>query len=370
VPYYQNFNAGVQQALTNTTTIGVNYVASLGHFVPGAATRGYWTNKLDPKYLVLGAQLAVLATAANIQKAQQTVPGIGLPFATFSGPNATIGQMLVPFPQYAGISDVDADVGNTSYNSLQLTLNQRTWNGVTFTLNYTYAIAEGDVDDSRSAYAIPSEFVSGLTETAPAHSLDRSWQGNANKQQLTIYGVWELPFGKGRRFSGGNWITRPLVNDWQFSSVFQYASGSPATVTASKCVLVGQGTCFPNLTPGFSGPIRQNGSLGRNYVAGGVSPVYIRSGAFQDPAPYMIGNAPNRAPYSLWAPGSYSLNSSLRKSFPIHDNIKFTFQADCFNVSNKVTFGYASTNIDASNYGQTNSGSGNRDFQFAGRIDF
>jgi len=84
----------------------------------------------------------------------------------------------------------------------------------------------------------------------------------------------------------------------------------------------------------------------------------------------MIGNVPNRAPYSLWSPGTYSLNASLRKSFPIYDNVKFTFQADCFNVPNKVTFGYASTNIDASNFGQTNSGSGNRDFQFAGRIEF
>lgn len=370
VPYFQNFNAGVQRALTNTTTLGVNYVGSLGHFVPGKATRGYWTNKLDPKYLVLGAQLSKPATDANIRQAQSIFPGIGLPFPTFAGPNATISQMLLPFPQYGGVSDLTANVGNTSFNSLQLSLKQRTWNGVTFNLNYTYAIAQGDVDDSRSSYDIPAGLVAGLTTTAKAHSLDRSWQSNANKQQLTMYGVWELPFGKGRMFSGGNRFTRPLVNDWQFSSVFQYHSGSPVSVTASKCVLVGQGTCYPDLVPGFSGPIRQNGSLGSHYVAGGISPKYIKTGAFRDPSPYMIGNAPNRAPYSLWSPGTYSLNASLRKSFPIYDNVKFTFQADCFNVPNKVTFGYASTNIDASNFGQTNSGSGNRDFQFAGRIEF
>jgi hypothetical protein len=84
----------------------------------------------------------------------------------------------------------------------------------------------------------------------------------------------------------------------------------------------------------------------------------------------MIGNVHGRAPYNLWSPGSYTLNSSLRKSFPIHESTRFTFEADCFNVPNKVTFGYASTNIDASNFGQTKSGSGNRDWQFAGRIDF
>lgn len=371
VPYFQNINIGGQRAFTNTTTLSLNYVGSLGHFVPGAP-RGYWTNKLDPKYMLngLGPLLNLPATAANVTAAQKILPSFHLPYASFAGSSATIAQALVPFPQYSGISDIWADAANTAYHSMQLTLNQKTWNGVTFTLNYTFALATGDADDTRSGYDIPAGLVSGLTTTAKQNSLDSTWQSNANKQQLTIYGVWELPFGKGRRFSGGNFITRPLVNDWQFSSTYQYSSGSPLSITASKCVTVGQGTCYPDLNPNFSGPIRKNGSLGTNYVAGGVSPVYINASAFQDPAPYMIGNAPSRAPYSLWSPGSYSLNASLRKSFPITDHSKFTFQADCFNVPNKVTFGYASTNIDATNFGQTNSGSGNRDFQFAGRFEF
>ncbi len=370
VPYFQNFNIGAERALTPRTNLSVNYVGGLGHFVPGSATRGNWTNKLNPKYLALQGELSALATPANVQKAQQMFPDISLPYPTFGGPNATIGQMLLPFPQYGGVSDMVANVGNITYNSLQLTLNQKTWQGVTFTLNYTYGIAKGDVSDSRSSYAIPPGVVAGLTKTAPAHSLDHSWQSNANKQAFTIYGVWALPFGKGRMFSGGNWLTRPIVNDWQFSSTYQYHSGGPVAITASKCVLVGQGTCYPNYVPGFSGSLRQNGSLGSGYVAGGKSPQYLKTGAFVDPAPYMIGNVHGRAPYNLWSPGSYTLNSSLRKSFPIHESTRFTFEADCFNVPNKVTFGYASTNIDASNFGQTKSGSGNRDWQFAGRIDF
>ncbi|MBB5062301.1 carboxypeptidase-like regulatory domain-containing protein [Granulicella mallensis] len=371
VPYFQNINFGVQRAVTNTTTLSVNYVGSLGHFVPGAP-RGYWTDKLDPKYLLggLGPLLNLPANPANVAAAQKILPGFHLPYSTFAGSAATIAQALVPFPQYSAISDVWADAANTAYHSLQLTLNQKTWNGVTFTLNYTYALATGDADDSRSGYDIPAGVVSGLTTTAKQNSLDNSWQSNANKQQLTLYGVWELPFGKDRRFRGGNFITRPLINDWQFSSTYQYSSGGPVSVTASKCVLVGQGTCYPDLNPNFTGPIRMNGSVGKGYVAGGVSPVYINAAAFQDPAPYMIGNAPNRAPHNLWSPGSYTLNASLRKSFPIVNRYKFTFQADCFDVPNNVAFGYASTNIDSANFGQSNNGSGNRDWQFAGRFEF
>lgn len=368
-PYFQNINVGVEYALTNKTTLSSNYVGNLGHFVPGA-TRGDWTNKLDPKYLFLGAKLNLAATPANVAAVQALDPGFKLPYPSFAGSQATIAQALVKFPQYSSVSDIWADVANTNYHSLQLTLNQRTWQGVTFTLNYTYAISNGDADGSRSYFPIPAGVVSGLTTTAPYNALDNTWQSNASKQLLTMYGVWELPFGKGRRFSGGPAFLHPLVNDWQFSSTYQYIAGTPVSVTSSKCVLVGQGTCFPDLDPTFTGDVRQNGSVGSNYLAGGTSPVYLKKAAFQDPAPYMIGNAPGRAPHNLWNPGSYSLNASLRKSFPIWEGLKFTFQADCFNVPNKVTFGYASTNIDAANFGQTNNGSGNRDWQFAGRLDF
>jgi hypothetical protein len=369
VPYYENVNLGVQQALTSTTTLAVSYVGSFGHFVPGAP-RGYWTNQLNPAYLILGSLLSQPATATNVAAAQKIVPSFQLPYATFAGSSATIAQALVAFPQYSSISDIWADEANTAYSSLQLSLSQRAWQGVTFTTNYTYAVSTGDADSSRSGFPIPASVVSGATTDFAQHQLDHTWQSNANKQQLSIFGVWQLPFGKGRRFTGGPVLLHPLVNDWQFSSTFQYASGGPVSVTSSKCVLVGQGTCYPNINPAFSGDIRQNGSLGSNYVAGGTSPAYLKTGAFADPAAYMIGNANSRAPFNLWGPGSYTLNASVRKSFPIYDTLKFTFEADCFNVPNKVTFGYASTSIDATNFGQTNSGSGNRDFQFALRLDF
>jgi hypothetical protein len=83
-----------------------------------------------------------------------------------------------------------------------------------------------------------------------------------------------------------------------------------------------------------------------------------------------LATPPLRAPFNLWAPGTHNFDASVRKSFPIWENVKFTFQADCFNVENKVTFGYASTSIDSSSFGQSNLGSGNRDWQFAGHVDF
>jgi hypothetical protein len=125
-------------------------------------------------------------------------------------------------------------------------------------------------------------------------------------------------------------------------------------VTTSTCTYPSQfsATCVPSLVANYSGSVRQNGSLGSHFVAGGTSPVYINSGGFQSMKnyPYLIGNAPLRAPFNLWAPGTHNFDASVRKSLPIWESVKFTFQADCFDVENKVTFGYASTSIDSSSF--------------------
>ena len=83
-PRYQNWNAGFQFALTPTMTVGATYAGSRGDFLGGSG-RGFFSNQLDPQYLVLGNLLTQPATPANIAAAQAIVPGVGLPYPNFSG---------------------------------------------------------------------------------------------------------------------------------------------------------------------------------------------------------------------------------------------------------------------------------------------
>ena len=50
------------------------------------------------------------------------VSGVAVPYPNFSG---TISQMLRPFPQYSGVTDVYGNVAWSTYDSLQLTLEKR-----------------------------------------------------------------------------------------------------------------------------------------------------------------------------------------------------------------------------------------------------
>jgi hypothetical protein len=98
-------------------------------------------------------------------------------------------------------------------------------------------------------------------------------------------------------------------------------------------------------------------------------------------AEYLIGNAPRTAACGLRNPGTQDLNAGLRRSFPLghNESRNFVFEANCFNVWNKVTFGgptatwsYASTSFGTttSTTGGGGGPSGARDWQFAGHINF
>jgi hypothetical protein len=93
-PRYTNWNLSIQRSLTRSLVLTAAYVGSTGKSLAGAAP-GFWTDQLDPKYLVLGNLLTQNATPANLALAQAIVPSVKLPFATFVG---TIRSGAKAFP--------------------------------------------------------------------------------------------------------------------------------------------------------------------------------------------------------------------------------------------------------------------------------
>jgi len=299
----------------------------------------------------------------------------------------TIGRALRPYPQYSTPPSPYWDnIANISYNSLQITLTQRKWKGLTYTLNYTYSKNIGDDGSTRSAFAVPAAASSNGVARVGNNRADRDLTSTDAPQNLNIYGLYDLPFGKGH-IGGDNRLLRNVIGGWSFSGVFTYISGNPVQVTASGCTTPSSGTCFPDLVPGVK--IRQNGSWGKGVTASTLATVrYLNPAAFALPNAFplpasasskavpitKIGDSP-RAGLNLWTPSVYNINASLRRSFNLTPSgrVKFIFQADCSNCSNKVTFtGINSTwsSATTNTFGEITSATGNRAFQFSGRITF
>lgn len=360
-PYFQNWNFGIQRALTSNTTLTLAYSASIGHFLATSVGRGIYSNQIDPRYLVLGNLLNSAANATNIAAANAIVPGIRLPYANFAG---TIGQMLRPFPQYAGVSDIWGDIGNSTYHSLQASLTQRLTNGLTYTVNYTRSKEIDDVLGSagRTAYNQRIEKAVGLIDRPNVFSSTFSYR---------------LPFGSGQRFASGNRLVNGIIGGWELSGLGTFSSGAPLTITSTACNLpqIG-GSCLPNYNPNFTGPVTINGGLGSgqgNLIAGSgaLATTFINKNAFLAPAAYTFGNVPRTLPYGLRAPSVWDVDLTARRQFPITERVKFVFAVDAFNVFNAVQFGGLGTNIESANFGQvTTQANSPRKLQINARINF
>ncbi len=417
-PEFNFWNLGIQRQVLKDTTLTVNYAGSESHFIAGASNlRGLQSGQINPIYWALGSLLTAPATTANLNAAnaiasaknlpQVTLPypGFGLAAATSAGAGkATIGQSLTWMPQFSGVSDIwGSQSANANYHSVQVSLARRLSHGLTLNLNYTYAKNLDDAGTMRSGWAIPGNLLlSG--KSWKANRIDRSVSANSVPQNLAIYGVYNLPFGKGG-IGNDSWLVRTLAGGWTFSSVFTYISGTPLLITSSSCTSSFQptaGTCMPDINPNFTGKtIRTNGSWGKGvtaktlgsisylngYVgtaaqgAGGVTstgsaiPCTSASGPFCNSGNFMIGDAARVMPFDgLRNPSVYNINASIRRSFNLTpERVKFIFAVDCQNVTNKVTFGGIGVNVDSSNFGApttATSNTGSRDFQFSGRLNF
>lgn len=339
-PEFVTYNLGFERALYKGVMIDVNYVGNNGHFLGVSGARGYYINQSDPKYLALGpipsaanpksSILGQAVSSADFAKAQALFPNLRVD-PTFPT-KQPISQLIKPFPQYSGISDSYDATGSTSFNSLQVSLQDRTpIHGLTFTLNWTWEKEMDDVGTYRSGYEPASAEWSVGTLDIPNY--------------ITAYAVYDLPAGQGH-IVGGNRYVDAIVSGWRLSGLFTYASGSPLAITTSGCST--SGTCMPNLTPGYNGSPRLHGGYGHGLTAKNASTVqFLDPTAFTTPTSYTYGNAPRTAPYGLYGPGNHDIDMSLRRSFKLYERSQLIFRWDVFNVPNNVIFGGLNTTLSA-----------------------
>ena len=359
-PRYQNWNLSIDRALTSTLTLSAAYVGSNGHFLGGGG-RGIWSDQIDPKYLALGNLLQAQATRANVTAANAIIPGIALPYLSFTG---SISQMLRPFPQYSGVNDVWGDVGNSNYNSLQIASVKRLSHGLTFNFNYTYAKA---FDDTGSNMVTVQSF----TQRTAYNWKSEKARAQLSPHTLNFIFVYDLPFGNGKKFGSGSALVDALAGNWQLSGITTHRAGTPIGTIGAACNLPNAGGCYANYNPSFQGPARVNGGYGSGDLLGPNPPAFLDKNAFVSPAPFTYGNTPRTGAYGIDNPGAYGQDVSLRRIFPIHETIKFAFQADAFNVFNLVTFSAPATNITSSNFGKIIAqANGPRSLQLSARITF
>lgn len=255
-----------------------------------------------------------------------------------------------PFPRFS--DGTFENYGDSNYHSLQLKAERQFDNGLGFLTGYTYS--------------------KGLSNTSTVNEgtralsmLDRRTArgriGFDVRQRYTAAVIYELPFGKNKRFLNGipGWANG-ILGGWQFNTITAIQTGYPINIGVSPCLINGAaGRCVPN----SAGP--DHGSLPR-----GERTVdrWFNTGSFSAPPPFTQGNAQQ---FTLDGPtGLNNWDSSFVKNTSIREGWNLQFRAEMFNMFNHTRFNGVSTTLGASNFGRVTSTTGEREVQFALKLLF
>lgn len=265
--------------------------------------------------------------------------------------NATtgVGTAVREFGLRFGEIDYKTTGGTDHYDSLQTTINRRFSKGLTLGGQWTYAHSIGNTGGSNEAQTAHNPYNFGY---------DRGNNAFDVRHSMNVTALYELPFGKGRRYGSSLGRAADLaLGGWDVGGIVNARSGLPIDVRITRPDIVyvnsatGQVFNSPVLVGGV--PVTQpvvnvpGGGASRDVrrpdVVAGVNPfitgagktVYLNAAAFSTPAPGTFGNLGRGA---LHGPGISQMDLTLSKRFAVTERINVQFRAEAYNIFNRANF--------------------------------
>ena len=274
--------------------------------------------------------------------------------------------LAVRFGLVADINSIQP-YGDLTYDSLQALFTRR-WANSLFGAAYTWskAINYADNDQGPRIQFLPEK----ERNRGPA-SYDRT-------HNLQMYGVYDLPFGKGQRMAREGWASA-VFGGFQISGVVSWMSGLPFYViqgSAPNLLAGGSGQVPNQLNPNISmlggvGTAAQRGpSAGRwfdNTVLGVNCTANCAWALATGPSFGSVGRN------SLRGPGFFETDLSVFRTFRISESVNLQFRAEALNATNHANFANPASDATGANFGIITSTYGpnqSRQWRFGMRLGF
>jgi len=311
-PMSQQWSASLQQQLPRGIVVEAAYTANrVTHLV----SRSYDLNQIEPRYWSLG--LALQDRVPN--------PNAGVVPGALGAPTITRLQALKPFPHYSQVLVRNPHQGRSDYHALLLSADTRFTSGGTFLASYTFGRLMSDNvlvpvnfgDDVEQVDV--NDYQDGLFDRRSEWSLDPT----DVRHRFVLSGLYELPFGAGRRWTPANVVVSALVSDWQVSSVFTAQGGLPLVV---RC---GERRCGSNLRadrPNYVGNARLEHPTAERWLDPAV---------FVSPPGFTPGNA-GRTLDDVRTPGVVNVDVGVVRSIRVRGRAILQLRAEAFNLTNRV----------------------------------
>jgi outer membrane receptor protein involved in Fe transport len=322
-PYVQTWHFTIQREIARNLVIDAGYAGN--HSV------GLWVT-------------------ADLNQARPNLPGQSLPVKA-RRPNSSFDYI-----------DSNFSAGFSTYHALQLKLEKRYSAGLYLLNSFTWSKA---IDNASGALEM------GNGDRQSLNFFDfRSSKGLSGYDQPfnnTTTVIWNLPFGRGRRFASSMPLPLEIVaGGWALSGINTMSSGQPINLTYTP------GAAFVGTDGSKNSAIYQADVTGDPMLPSGERTVsrYFNTNNVHVPSdpshPY--GSAGRNIARSS---SFYNLDLGIHKQFPLHgESRKLEFRTEVFNALNKTNFQAATGDVSSSSFGVISSALPARQVQFALKLLF
>ncbi len=367
-PNETSWSLGFERELPSHVLINAEYIGKKGTHLPFSASNyinhlGSWiehvpTTSPDPNNACATLNVSCVNSYVNN------------PFASLiADPNSSIGvnspqvqysQLLVPYPQYTGVTIEPQMIASSIYHGLQLSAEKSYSNGLQFLLTFTWSKA---IDDASQA----DDNVTWLGSFSSLQNPNQPWAERSLSTFDIPYVVqfsytYDLPIGKGKPLLGNipSWADA-IIGGWKTNGIWRISDGRPMTFfLADGVALPTYGGQRPNLV----------GRPRRNHAAGWQFNYFADNSVFQRTPDFTLGNAP-RAYGGVRTPVSLVNDLSVSKQFAIREQMNVEVRLESQNALNHPVFGTPNTSVDDPSFGTIGYTSiGPRELQLAIKFNF
>ncbi len=321
---------------------------------------------------------ATFVSSGLCTAAQQTAGARMLDITGFS-------SFFQPFSQYTGGLFVTDSNDFSFYNGVEFSFKRRMRQGLSYQIGYTWALSK----DTRSFDPVFTTVSTGTAQSSantPFNNNDRrsnyAWSDFDRRHSLLGTYVYELPFGKGKRW-GADWnsVARYLISGWQVAGTLRVTSGRPFTVFSGLNTVSQTAGSYVNC----NGCTRNMGNIVQGNFDNTANPLLrnwwwtdAQRSLFTQPAP---GDQGNTGRNYFIGPMYRETDLSLSRKFSVTETMSFDLRVDIRNLTNTPNFaaptavlpaGFTQSGFGTSIFGRINADvtNSNRRIQFSGKLNF
>jgi hypothetical protein len=322
-PYVARWELGIQHQLPKQFVLEVAYIGNRGNHLPIVTQLDYLPAKYLSTSLLRNATVVSQLTGTTANPFKGLLPNS----STLNGSTVALGQLLIPFPQYAlpavpspgtpanGVLLQDNPAGSSYYESLNVRLQKRLSNNLTLLNNFVYSRLT-----DRLAY---------LNDSDPAPEKRISSDSRPLREVLAV--TYSLPIGRNRLVNLQSKVLDGVIGGWGVNGILTLQSG-------------------PVL--GWGNYIYMGGPL--NYNA------HQPNGSTFDASQFVTASASQLADNirtfdnqfnNLRRDPTKQLDVNMTKRFNYKERVRLEIRVEAYNITNHVTFGAANTTPTAAAFG-------------------